>query len=335
MTVVVTGAAGHLGGNLVRALLARGAKVRALDYTRHWQALEGLEVERVQADVRDLDALRRAFAGADIVYHAAAVISLRSDDWPLLEAVNVIGTRNVVQACLDCRVRRLVHFSSIHALRQEPFGVPVDESSPLALSPSSPPYDRSKAAGEREVRLGIGRGLDAVILNPTGMIGPHDYAPSHFGQVLLALGQGRMPALVSSGFDWVDVRDVVSAALKAAEVAPPGARYLLSGHWVSMRALAILGEEITGADPPWFVCPLWLARAGASLADALARRRRGQPLFTGVSIRALRSNRYISHERAARELGYRPRPIRQTLADLYRWFEQAGRLKLLRAGGQG
>ncbi|MDI7276966.1 MAG: NAD-dependent epimerase/dehydratase family protein, partial [Anaerolineae bacterium] len=302
MTVVVTGAAGHLGGNLVRALLARGVGVRALDCARDWRALDGLAVERVHADVRDLAALRRAFAGAEIVFHAAAIISLRNDEWPLLEAVNVVGTRNVVQACLDCRVRRLVHFSSIHALKQEPYGLPVDESSPLVLSGGSSPYDRSKAAGEREVRLGIGRGLDAVILNPTGMIGPHDYAPSYFGSVLLSLGQGCMPALVDSGFDWVDVRDVVSAALNAAEAAPAGARYLLSGHWVSMRDLAILVEEITGTQPPWFVCPMWLARAGAAVADALAHRRGRRAVFTGAAISALRSNRRISHERAARDL---------------------------------
>ncbi len=326
MTVVVTGAAGHLGGNLVRELRARGRRVRALDYTHDWRALDGLEVERVQADVRDLEALRRGLAGADVVYHTAAIISLQMDEWPLLESVNVVGVRNVVQACLDCGVRRLVHFSSIHALKQEPFGLPVDESSPLVGGSGHPPYDRSKAAGEREVLRGIERGLDAVIINPTGMIGPHDYRPSYFGTVLLALGLGRMPALVDSGFDWVDVRDVVEGAMRAEERAPAGARYLLSGHWVGMPDLAALVKEITGARIPWFVSPLWLAQLSAGVASAFSRRGKGSALFTPASIRALRSNRRISHERASRDLGYQPRPFRRTLADLFGWFAQAGML---------
>ncbi len=326
MTVLVTGAAGHLGGNLVRALLARGHQVRALDCTRDWRPLEGLGVEIVAGDVRDPASLRRAFEGAEVVYHTAAIISLRTDTWPLLESVNVLGPRNVVQACLDCGVRRLIHFSSIHALKQEPLGIPVDETSPLVTSWRLPPYDRSKAAGELEVRRGIERGLDAVILNPTGMIGPGDYRPSHFGAVLLALGQGRMPALIQSGFDWVDIRDVAEGAILAEERAPAGARYLLSGHWVSMRDLAALIEEITGARAPWFACPMWLARAGAALTKAITPSAGIRSFYNNVSLRALCGNPHISHERAARDLGYRPRPFRETLADLFHWFKLAGML---------
>ncbi len=335
MTVVVTGAAGHLGGNLVRSLLAQGRRVRALDFTRDWRALAGLEVEIVEGDVRDPVALARAFAGADVVYHTAGRISLSRRDGPLLEAINVLGVRNVVRACLERGVRRLVHFSSIHALRQEPLHVPLDESRPLVRSRRCPPYDRSKAAGEREVRRGIQWGLDAVILNPTGMIGPYDHRPSFFGRVLLAMGQGQMPALVASGFDWVDVRDVAGAAIRAAERAPAGSQYLLSGHWLSMRDLAALVEEITGVQAPRFICPMWLARLGATCAGALGRRKAQDSLYNTVSLRALRGNRRISHERAARELGYHPRPLRETLVDTCRWFADNGLLASVPEAPQG
>jgi dihydroflavonol-4-reductase len=268
MTVVVTGAAGHIGGTLVRALLARGRSVRALVH-RDRRALHGLDVELVEGDVCDAVSLQRALDGAEVVYHAAARISLLVNEWPLLEAVNVVGTRNVVEACRRCGVRRLVHFSSIHALRQEPLDLPVDESRPLVESDGHPPYDRSKAAGEREVRRAIAQGLDAVILNPTAIIGPYDYRPSHIGAGLLALGRGRLPALVAGGFDWVDVRDVVEGALRAEERAPKGARYLLSGHWVSMRHLASMVEAITGVRAPRFVSPLGLAYVGAPLLTAV------------------------------------------------------------------
>ncbi|HOG47070.1 MAG TPA: NAD-dependent epimerase/dehydratase family protein [Anaerolineae bacterium] len=331
MTVVVTGAAGHLGGNLVRALVAQGRRVRAVDRTRDWRPLDGLDVERVEGDICDLDFVRRALGGAEAVYHTAGYISLRMDEWPQSAAVNVTGVANVVQACLANGVRRLIHFSSIHALTQEPFDQPVDEARPLvAADAPNPPYDRSKAAGEREVRGAVAQGLDAVILNPTGIIGPHDYRPSFFGRVLLAMGRGAMPALVDAGFDWVDVRDVVEGAMRAEAQAPAGARYILSGQWVSVPALAALLEEITGRRPPRLVAPLWLAQLAAVVAAPFSRRNAQQAFFTPVSLMALRSNRHISHARVTHDLGYQPRPFRETLHDTFRWFAEAGLLAAAR-----
>jgi dihydroflavonol-4-reductase len=325
MTVVVTGAAGHIGANLVRALIAKGRPTRSLVHVS-CQAIEGLDTEIVQGDVRDQESLCRAFDGAEVVYHLAANISLSMDDWPRLEDVNVIGTRNVVEACLRCGMRRLVHFSSVHALVQEPMDTPVDESRPLVESRHYPPYDRSKAVAEKEVQRGIEQGLDAVIINPTAIIGPHDYEPSYFGEALLSLAQRRLPGLVTGGFDWVDVRDVVEGALLAEEQAPTGAKYLLSGHWVSICDIADMVADFTGRPAPGFVCPLWLARLGAPVVTAFSSLKGKWPLYTSVSMRALRSNRTISHERATRELGYQPRPFRETLIDTLNWFEENGQL---------
>jgi dihydroflavonol-4-reductase len=325
MTVAVTGATGHIGANLVRALINEGRSARCLVHV-NCQAVDGLDIERFQGDVRDLESLCRAFQGADVVYHLAASISLSMADWPMLEAINVTGTRNVVEACLRTGVRRLVHFSSIHALVQEPLTIPVDESRPLVESRHYPPYDRSKAAAEREVRRGMEKGLNAVIIYPTAIIGPYDYQLSYFGEALLAMAQRRLPALVTGGFDWVDVRDVVAGALLAEEKAPAGASYLLSGHWVSMCDIAAMVKEITGIATSRMVCPLWLARIGAPFIKVISQLNGKRPLYTSVSLRALKSNRHISHERATRELGYEPRPFRETLVDTLRWFEENGQL---------
>jgi len=325
LTVVVTGAAGHVGANLMRALLAQGRPVRALIH-KNRRATEELDTEVVCGDVCDLSSLCNAFDGAEVVYHLAANISLSMSEWPLLELVNVIGTRNVVEACLRCGVRRLVHFSSIHALTQKPKDIPIDESRSLVDSQHCPPYDRSKAAGEKEVRKGIERGLDTIIINPTAVIGPHDYQPSHFGEALLALANRKLPALVTGGFDWVDVRDVVEGATRAEARAPAGAKYLLSGHWVSIRELATIVEEITGIPAHRLFFPLWLAHIGAPLATTLARLTGKRPLYTSVSLRALRSNRNISHERATRDLDYHPRPFKETIIDTLSWFEGSGQL---------
>jgi dihydroflavonol-4-reductase len=292
------------------------------------RALEGLDLEVVQGDVCELASLERAFDGADIVYHAAIRISISMDDWPEVEAINVNGTRNVIEACMRCGVRRLVHFSSIHAFQQEPLDRPLDEERPLVDAPDAPPYDRSKAAAEREVRCAVERGLDAVIINPTAMIGPHDYYPGHVGQVLLDLCRRKMPALVAGGFDWVDVRDVVVGAMCAEDRAPAGARYLLSGHWVSVRDLAGTVAELSGVPAPWFVCPTWLASAAAPFAVAWARASGTRPVFTPMSVRTLHSNRQISHARATRDLGYDPRPFRETIAAALHWLAETGALDL-------
>jgi dihydroflavonol-4-reductase len=310
---------------MVRALLEQGYHVRALLH-HDARAVLGLDVEQVFGDVREPDSLVRAFRGAQTVYHAAGMISLLRSDWAQLEAINVGGARNVVKACQQAGVGRLVHFSSIHALVQEPLDVPVDEDRPLVNAHGCPPYDRSKAAGEREVLAGLAAGLDTVILYPTAVIGPYDLKPSHLGTVLLLLARRRLPALVGGGFDWVDVRDVAAGALCAAERAPAGQRYLLSGHFASVRDLAALAAQVTGVPAPRLCTPLFLARIGAPFTTGYATLLGQRPLYTSVSLEALCSNPCVSHARATRDLGYQPRPLQETLEHTYRWFVEAGML---------
>jgi len=325
MKTVVTGANGHVGANLIRALLSRGRDVRAMVHMNR-QAIESLNVDMVTGDVCDLPSLCEAFKGADVVYHLAGHISISADEWALCQSTNVNGPRNVVEACLRCGVRRLVHFSSIHAFQQEPLDVLLDESRSMVEWRHGLPYDCSKAAGEKEIRKGIKRGLDAVIVNPTAIIGPYDYGPSYLGEALLNIAQGKMPALVAGGFDWVDVRDVVEGALRAEEKAKTGAKYLLAGHWASVADLAAIVEEVTGTPAPRLVFPLWLAHIGVPFTTAFARLTGKQPLYTSGSLRALCSNRNISHGKAAQDLGYHPRPLRETVADTVRWFTENGYL---------
>ncbi len=323
--VVVTGASGHVGGNLVRALLARGRRVRVIVH-RDTRAIEGLDAERVSADTLDIDSLVRAFDGARTVYHLAGVISIMGEMNGLVNRTNVIGTGNVVQACLKQGVRRLVHFSSIHALRHESGLAQMNESCGYADGGECLAYDRSKAMGEQKILEGISLGLDAVIVNPTSIIGPYDFKPSRMGQVLLDLYHRRMPALIDAVFDWVDVRDVVAGAMSAEEKGRCGERYLLSGSYESIKGLARLVEEISGVRAPRFVTPMWLALLAAPFAEFYAGIFGKTPLFTRESMRVLRESRPVSHEKATRELGYEPRPLRNTIEDSLAWFRQAGML---------
>lgn len=325
MTVVVTGASGHVGANLVRALIECGRSCRAI-VRQDQRAVEGLDVERVHADVLDRHSLTQAFQGADVVYHLAARISIVGGERGRVHETNVVGTRNVVEACLQCGVKRLVHFSSIHAFSQHPLNAQLDESRQRVAGPKAPAYDQSKALGEAEVRVGVEKGLDVVIVNPTGVLGPYDFKPSLIGQELINIYRNRFSVLVDGGFDWVDVRDVVRGAMAAETKGRTGENYLLSGHWLSVRELAKVVEDVTSADPKLWVCPMWLARIAAPFAETEARLLGKQPLFTRDSLASLRGNRNISKKKAQQELSYSARPIAETIRDTFDWLKSSGRI---------
>jgi dihydroflavonol-4-reductase len=327
MSVVVTGASGHVGASLVRDLLARGTAVRVLLHGESVApSLEKLDVEVARGDVLDPASLDAAFRGADIVYHLAGMISVSGDASGRVRAVNVDGARNVATAALARGVRRFVHVSSVHAFDHDPFDAPLDESRarPTAAHPA---YDRSKAAGEEAVREVVARGLDAVIVNPTGILGPIDPEPSHMGATLLDMAHRKVPALPDGGFDWVDVRDVSRSVIAAGERGRTGENYLLGGSWHSLAEIAGLIEGILGVPAPRIVVPLPALHLGASVSSfvcgLLGRRAR----FTPDAMFALRSNRHVRADKAIRELGHHSRPIEDTLRDTFTWFAAAGMLR--------
>jgi dihydroflavonol-4-reductase len=324
MTTVVTGASGFIGSALVRELLARGRSVRAVVHSSRL-ALAGQGIEIVEADVLDPVALRSAFDGAESVFHFAAVISLVGDLGGRVTATNVKGAENAAWAALDAGVKRYVHCSSVHAFDIADTASVIDETSPRA-GRGRPAYDRSKALGEAAVRSVIAEGLPGVIVHPTGVIGPGDHRPSRIGRVLLDLAAGRLPALLPGGFDWVDVRDVCAGAFAAEQCGCVGESYLLAGSWHSARDLATFAEEVTGVAPPMLDVPLWVARGLAPIGDVWGRMTRTEPRLNSETLAALRAARTISHAKAAKELGYSARSIRESVHDACRWFADAGML---------
>jgi dihydroflavonol-4-reductase len=323
---IVTGASGHLGGNVVRALVEAGETVRAVD-VRPSSALQGLGAEFVKGDILEPSSLESAFAGADFVVHLAAKISIAGDPDGSVRRVNVDGVRNVAEAALAAGARRLVHCSSLHAYDVGGTRGPVRENSARATATALPAYDRSKAAGEDELRRVIDRGLDAVILNPSGIFGPVDPEPSRMGRVLLAMFKGRMPVVVSGAFDWVDVRDVAAALIAAAGRGRKGENYLVGGHRASVTELGRAAAEVSGRRPPRLVAPLGVVRATAELAVRLAGpRRAGRLLLTPESLHALATDPVVDYSKAVAELGYRARPLAESVADLHASFVADGRL---------
>ena len=325
---VVTGAAGYIGGVLARALVDRDGmgSVRGVFH----QSRPGIEqqgIEWVEGDVLERDSMVAALRGADVVFHLASLVSIDPRMANAIRATTVAGTRNVVEAALECGVRRLIHFSSIHAYNQLPIDEVLDEGRNRPEGPHYTTYEWAKTFAEEEVRGGIARGLDAVILNPTGVIGPHDAEPSYLGQFFLDIFRRDLPILVTGGFDWVDVRDVVEAALAAETRGRCGENYILSGRWHSMSELARLCQAMTGTSPPRFVCPIAVARVWAPVQAACDRLVGRRPRFTREALSMLeKGNRRTSSAKARRELGFEPRPTEDSVRDAYRWFREHEKL---------
>lgn len=324
MHVAATGGGGRLGCSLVRALLARGDRVRVLEPGAAVPAsLAGLGVELIRGSVLSADDVARLVEGVDLVFHLAAKVNLDRDRDGSIRAVNVEGTRTVAEACLK-RGIRLVHCSSHHALVRHPLHQPLDESRPLALDEPCD-YHRCKALAEQLIQqLVRERGLDAVVVSPGTMIGPEDYEPSLMGKALIDLYHRRIPLLMEVVSDYVDVRDVAAGMIAAAQKGRRGERYLLTGEVLDLRTIGGYWQELTGVTIPRKVMPLWVAWALLPFTTLAARLSGKPPLFTPGVLRASVSNRVVSHAKAEAELGFAPRGTRESLADALGFYRAQG-----------
>jgi len=324
MSVFVTGASGHLGANLVRALLDKGEKVRVLiRCDSNNRALDGLDVERFEGDLRDKNSLIAAVKGCDFVYHLAAFVSIRDGDRKELYDVNVLGTRYLMQACRAEGVKKVVHCSSFGAVGNNPEGASNEN---WAVSPyeMTTDYEISKTFAELEVYKEISRGLSAVIVNPSGIVGPWDFKPSLLGKTIIEFAQGKMRASVEGGFDFVPVQDVVQGHLLAMEKGVIGERYLLTGEQHTINETLDWLEEFTGVKKPRLVIPTVVMQNIAIIKDWIERKFFPQvsPRFNYHSIRLLNCGKFGNHQRAVQELGLQPTPVKEAYRDAVQWFKE-------------
>jgi dihydroflavonol-4-reductase len=320
---LVTGATGHIGNVLVRHLLARGQKVRAMLMPGEDPSpLDGLDIERIEADVLDFKSLQDAFRGIDVAYHLAGIITILPGLNQQVQAVNVLGTRNVIQAARLSGVRRLVYTSSIHALSRIPHGTIIDENVPFDPVHAISAYDHSKAQASLDVLQAVQEGLDAVIACPTGVIGPHDYRGSELGELILDCVKNKPMFYVDGAYDFVDVRDVAHGLALVSEKGRTGESYILSGERLSVLGMLKTVQGVIGRRLPTLKVPMQIARFSARFTPLYYRLSHTKPRFTTYSLETITSNSVISHAKAHRELGYSPRPLTETLADTVRWFLQ-------------
>jgi len=270
--------------------------------------------------MEDAASLVRAVAGCRYLFHVAADYRLWVPDPAAMYRANVDGTRQLMGAARDAGVERIVYTSSVATLGLVPGGS-ADEDTPSGLDDMIGPYKRSKFLAEDVVRSLIAeRGLPAVIVNPSTPVGPRDSKPTPTGRLILEAAQGHVPGYVDTGLNIVHVEDVASGHLMAAETGRIGERYILGGENMALAEILTEVAHAVGKRPPRLRVPYALAFAAAVAGMAIARFTGREPLTTLDGVRMSKKKMYFSSAKATRELGYRPRPAHNAIADAVGWF---------------
>jgi dihydroflavonol-4-reductase len=322
---LLTGVTGFIGSAVARKLVAAGFNVRAL-VRRHSPRtnLDGLEIEPVEGDMLDKNAVFNAARDARYVFHVAADYRLWAPDSEEIMRTNLEGTRVVMETARAAGAERIVYTSSVATLKLREDGTPADETTPLSEKEGIGAYKRSKIAAERLVERMIGNGLPAIIVNPSTPIGPRDLRPTPTGRMIVEAASGHMPAFVDTGLNLVHVDDVAAGHLAALRHGRIGERYILGG--VNMTLAELLGRiaRLTGRPAPRLRLPRALIYPLAFGAEAIARVTKREPFVTLDGLRMAKHRMYFTSAKAERDLGYKARPAEEGLRDAIDWFRKAG-----------
>jgi dihydroflavonol-4-reductase len=322
--VVVTGASGFIGSAVARALHARGAAVVALLGPRaDDRNLADLDMERAVTDIRDPGAVRAACKGARFLFHLAAIYRFWARDPRVFYDVNVVGTRNVLEAAAAAGCERLVHTSSagVLGLAGTKEGKPADEGTLTDISHLFGHYKRSKFVAEHEVLMAAAEGLDVRLVLPTFPLGPGDLRPTPTGKMVLDFLNGKIPGFVDTAMNVTHVDDLALGHLTALERGARGRRYLLGGENMPMRAILQTLADYTGLPMPRLQFPRGLALA-SGVASGLIEGRllRREPRVPLEAARMSATTMIFNDARAREEIGYTSRPAREAIEESARWF---------------
>lgn len=326
MKVAITGASGQLGSSVLLELLRRDYALKAL-VRKDTRSLEGLPVEKIKGDLLDPASLVALLKDCETLIHCAAIVPVHGDTAQKVAAVNVDGTRQLMQISRDAGIRRVVHISSVQVYQQEPVLEMMDETRG-PVQDKTFIYHCSKRKGE-ETALSFHQpgSMEVIVMQPTAVMGPYDYKPSKMGKALMDLYRGKLPFIFDGGFDFCDARDLAVAIVNALTMGRPGEKYLLGGQWYPLKELAQIMSTVTGKKIKPYILPYMLGRTGLPFIQLLGTLQKKDPLYTREVLAALfGGNRCISSKKAMQELDYRTRPLEETLSDTLQWFRQMGYL---------
>jgi len=324
--VLVTGGTGFIGSNLAVALLQEGCYVRILRRPdSDLRAIGNAGVEHSIGDIRDLESLRSALRGCDTVFHTAAMVSYWRKERELMYDVNIRGTRNVVQACLEANVQRLVHTSSVAAIGYPENGGLSDENNIFNWGPYDVGYRIAKHEAEAEILRGVKLGLPAVMVNPAVVIGPRDIH-FHGGQIVRDVYRKRIFYYAEGGMNIVYVDDVVRGHIAAARRGRDGERYILSGENLTHKQIFGITAEVVGGFSPRLKLRTPIVKAIAALAETIGNATNAKPWVTKELVAGLGVSNFYSCEKAKRELGYTVTPFREGVEKTFAWYKENGML---------
>jgi dihydroflavonol-4-reductase len=335
MKCFVTGASGFIGSNLVTELLACGHRVKALLRPgSDERGLLGQKFERVTGDLGGRELLERELAGCDWCFHVAASYHLWMRNYAPMYAVNVEGTRNVLEAAAAAGCRKIIYTSTVGCIglpmKKDGVTIPAAETDLVSPKDLAGHYKKSKYQAEAvAMELYRRRGLPVVIVNPSAPVGPGDVKPTPTGQVIVDFLNRRLPAYLDTGLNWVHVRDVAIGHILAAEKGRHGQRYILGneqGNWTMRQTLAALGK-IAGLPVPERKIPYWLALLVARISESAAFFTGRAPQATLAGVRMARHKMWFDPGKAIRELGLPQSPPEQAFADAVTWFRANGYVK--------
>ena len=334
MKCFVTGASGFIGSNLVRELLARKHRVKALVRPGSDQrGLANADVELVPGDLGDPALLRREMGDCEWCFHCAASYHLWLPDYKPMYATNVEGTFNVIESAGHAGCQRIIHTSTVGCigLPKEVNGkiVPSTEADVISDTGLTNDYKKSKWQAEIIAAKFAHEGLPVVIVNPSAPVGPGDLKPTPTGQIIVDFLNRAMPAYLETGLNWVHVRDVAIGHVLAAEKGNVGQRYILGnreGNWTMEQTLAVL-EEITGVPAPKMKIPHWIAMAAAHVEEGTSFFTKKPPKAPLAGVRMAKEKMWFNPVKAIRELGLPQTPPKQAFADAVEWFRANGYVK--------
>jgi dihydroflavonol-4-reductase len=311
---LVTGASGFIGWHVAKLLLDRGYAVRAL--CRSTSRISELPVVKITGDLRDPDSLASAVQGCSVVYHVAADYRLWAKNPQELYQSNVDGTRSLIAAAKKAGVDRFVYTSTVGCIE------PPDETRPVTLDQMSGAYKRSKYLAE--VVALEERELPVVIVNPTAPIGDHDVKPTPTGAIILDFLKGDMPAFIDTGLNLVDVRDVALGHILAAEKGRPGERYILGCENLTLEQILQRLAALTGRRAPTIKLPYAVAYAAGVITTAWSRVSGKPPRAPIDAVKMARKKMFVTHAKAAAELGFAPGSVERAMQRAVDWFQQNG-----------
>lgn len=329
---IITGANGHLGYAIVKKMCVEEAEIRAFVLpNENPQRLVEFGCKIFFGNVCNKEDLDPLFANSNnaevVVIHCAGLISIASRVSKLVYDVNVNGTKNVVDKCVEYKVKKLIHISSVHAIPELKKGEKITEVSEFDPDLVKGEYAKTKAIATNYVLEKAKAGFNAVVIHPAGIIGPYDYGRGHLTQLVSDYFNKKLTALVDGGYDFVDVRDVADGIIQAIEKGRRGECYILSNRYISVRDLIKIVSAFSTRKPIKTILPIWFAKLTAPLAELYYKIRRKPPLYTSHSLYTLLSNSNFSHEKATKELGFTPRDINDTVKDTIEWMKEKGRIK--------